>query len=312
LLLLLLLSAFRSMRGRIGPLTAAIAVFIFVVFFFTTTPTSWTQEQREEILDDIPYAGRPDPLPWNPPRPKTATSWTTAEQLVIKVKIQDEDTAWVSQLEPAWQIEIITIDPMYTHIHPSAHRPDKGRITEAYLTWIIENYNNLPETLVFIPPADPWGRDKMDFPNALKHLKVAFVQKSGFVNIRCPSRRGPIRCDNKVLNPHNPSHEFRTLEANIPEIYRHLFSNTTDVPKDIATVLGAEFAVSKAQVQKRSVDDYLRYWTWLNKTKMDDDSSGLLFEYIWHIVFGKDAIFCPEPVECECDVYGKCDGAKGL
>jgi hypothetical protein len=24
-------------------------------------------------------------------------------------------------------------------------------------------------------------------------------------------------------------------------------------------------------------------------------------------VFGKEAVFCPDPVECECNVYGRCE-----
>jgi hypothetical protein len=98
------------------------------------------------------------------------------------------------------------------------------------------------------------------------------------------------------------------LEAKIPKIWETLFGNTTDIPKQIATVPEAKFAVSRAQVHKRNVEDYLKYWKWLNQTIMDDDSSGMLFEYLWHIIFGKDAIFCPEPTRCECDLYGECHG----
>jgi hypothetical protein len=295
------------MRGRPARLAAAITVFILVIYFFPTTPTSWTREQPEAILDDIPYAGRPDPLPWKPPRTRPAALQTTTERLIIKVKLEGQDAAWLQELGPTWQHEYITIDPMYTHVHPEAHRADKGRITNAYLTWIIENYNNLHETMVFMPPVDAWEQDTFDHRKALPKLQVPFVQQSGFVNLHCPSSMSPASCNDKVLRPYHPSHEFRTLEADIPEVYKYLFSNTTDAPQHIAAVLGAEFAVSKAQVQTRSVDDYLRYWTWLNKTKMDDDSSGLLFEYLWHIVFGKEAVYCPEPVECECEVYGSCE-----
>jgi hypothetical protein len=295
------------MRGRTTRLAAAITVFILVVYFFPSSPTSWTREQPEAILDAIPYGGRPNPLPWNPPRTRPATPGTTIQRLIIKVKLEGQDTAWLKELGPTWQHEYITIDPMYTHAHPEAHRPDKGRITNAYLTWIIENYNNLHETMVFMPPVDAWEQDTFDYRKALPKLQVPFVQQSGFVNLRCPSHKSPTSCNDKALRPYNPSHEFRTLEVDIPETYKYFFSNSTDVPQHIATVLGAAFAVSKAQVQKRSLDDYLRYWTWLNTTKMDDDSSGLLFEYLWHVVFGKEAVFCPDPVECECNVYGRCE-----
>jgi hypothetical protein len=297
------------MRGRIAPIAAATTVLIFIFVLFVSAPSSWTQEQPKQpelVLDYVPYAGRPNPLPWNPPRTKVASPGNTAKQLVVKIKLENEDTAWIQKLEPAWRNDIITIDSMYSLAHPDAHRPDKGRIANTYLVWIVENYNNIPETLVFLPPADTYRRNTLNHHDALIRLQPPFIQQSGFANLRCPSQKSPTSCNDKVLKPHEPPHEFRTLEANIPKIWEQLFGNTTHVPQQIATVLGAEFAVSKAQVQKRSVEEYLRYWTWLNKTIMDDDSAGLLFEYIWPIVFGKDAIFCPEPATCGCDLYGRC------
>jgi hypothetical protein len=298
------------MRGRIAPIAAATSVLVFIFVLFVSAPSSWTQEQTAPVLEYVPYAGRPNPLPWNPPHTKAATQWDIAKQLVVKVKLEDEDAAWIQQIEPAWQKDVITIDSMYSQAHPEAHRADKGRIANAYLVWIVENYNNLPETLAFVPPADMHKQDTFDHHDALAKLQIPFVQKSGFVNLRCPSQKSKTSCNDKVLKPHEPPHEFRTLETNIPKIWEHLFGNNTDIPPQIATVLGAEFAVTKAQVQKRSVEEYLGYWTWLNKTIMDDDSSGLLFEYLWHIVFGKDAMLCPDPARCQCDLYGKCENIK--
>jgi hypothetical protein len=301
------------MRGRIAPIAAATTVLIFIFVLFVSAPSSWTEErskqpkQSELVLGYVPYAGRPNPLPWNPPRTKAASPGNTAKRLVVKVKLEDEDTAWIQKLESTWQNDIITIDSMYSLAHPDAHRPDKGRVANVYLVWIVENYNNMPETLVFLPPADMYKRETLNHHDALTRLQTPYIQQSGFANLRCPFQKSKTSCNDKVFKPHEPPHEFRTLEASIPKVWEQLFGNKTDVPQQIATVLGADFAVSKAQVHKRSVEEYLRYWTWLNRTIMDDDSAGLLFEYIWHIVFGKEASFCPDPARCQCDLYGGCE-----
>ena len=35
-----------------------------------------------------------------------------------------------------------------------------------------------------------------------------------------------------------------------------------------------------------------------------------MFEYTWHIIFGKAAVYCPDAAECYCKVFGLC-GLKG-
>lgn len=41
-------------------------------------------------------------------------------------------------------------------------------------------------------------------------------------------------------------------------------------------------------------------------TEMDDYDSGRVLEYMWHIMFGKEAVNCPDADDCYCRLYGKC------
>jgi hypothetical protein len=161
--------------------------------------------------------------------------------------------------------------------------------------------------MVFLPPKDAFEQDPLDLRSTIPKLQIPFIQTSGYASLHCPTHKSRTTCNNKVLEPVKPSYELRTLEAKIPDVWREWFGNRTEVPDRIATVLGAQFAVSRAQVQNRGVEEYLKIWTWLNKTIMDDDSSGLVLEYMWHIVFGKEAIFCPERERCQCELYGRCE-----
>jgi hypothetical protein len=258
------------------------------------------------VIGYKPYTGWHDPSPWNPPRPKNAFGHT-AERFIVKVKLENEDASWTQKLEPSWQNNNISIESVYLHLHPKAHRPDKGRVANVYLTWIIENYHNLLETLVFIPPRDKHEKNHLLFHNALLNLKIPFVQDSGFANLQCPTQKSQTTCNHKALEPMHPPYELRTLEEKVPKALTTLFNNHVEVPQRIAMVLGGAFVISKAQVQKRSAQDYLNYWTWLSKTIMDDDSSGPLMEYISPIVFGEEAIFCPDPLQCQCYLYGTCE-----
>jgi hypothetical protein len=299
------------MRGKLASVAAATTVLLLFISFYTSIPipTPWTlHKPSEPVLGQKPYAGWPSPVPWDPPKPEVASGQNPAERLIIKVALEEEDTSAIDSLAPTWQNTVILVEPLYSHAHPKAHRSDKGRVANAYLTWIVENYHDLPETLLFIPPRDSLEETPLDIRGVASTLQIPFIQTSGFVNLRCPSQKSRTTCNDHVLEPFAPTNEFRTLETNITQTWAGLFGKGTKIPLQIATVLGAEFAVSRAQVQMRSVEEYLKYWAWLNRTIMDDDSAGLVMEYLWHVVFGMNAIFCPERVRCECELYGKCEG----
>lgn len=294
------------MRGRVAPIAAAAAILVLILVLFVSAPKFRTLSSAQPVQGHRPYTGWPDPAPWHPPQAEDASGGDAPERLVVKLKLEGEDTSWIPKLEPAWRNDVIAMETMWPHAHPKAHRPDKGRVASAYLRWIIENYNHLPETTVFLPPADTFDKEKIDLGEALSRLQIPFVHSSGYANLHCPTSKSLTTCNDKVLNVAKASYEFRVLEAKIRDIWTKLFDKEVAVPERLASVLGAEFVVSREQVRKRSVDEYLRYWTWLQKTIMDDDSSGLVFEYLWHVVFGKDAVFCPDLAKCECDLYGSC------
>lgn len=306
-------------RSRIAALASGITILVLIIFAFIATPRQWNHQNRLDPVSGIrPYTGPPSPVPWDPPHPlDSGSGWSPAERLIVKVRLEDEDVSWLEHIKWMWQNEVVTIQRMFSNSHFRGHRSDRGRVASAYLSWIIHNYHHLPETLVFLPPEDLDEKERkevngvrvhedFDLKTRLRHFQPAFVQTSGFANLQCPRKRSQTTCDDMFLSSKAPSYEFRTLEAKIPEIWKALFGDGVEVPLVVASVLGSRFAVSKAQVQKRSVDDYLRYWTWLEKTIMDDDSSGLVFEYFWHIIFGKEVVYCPDRAKCECDVYGKC------
>ncbi|KAH7084947.1 hypothetical protein BKA63DRAFT_528809 [Paraphoma chrysanthemicola] len=233
---------------------------------------------------------------------------TTSDRLIVKVKLENEDTTWLQKLEPTWRNEIIDIKSMYSHAHPKAHRPDKGRVANAYLTWIIENYNNLPEIIVFLSPKDSFEHEPLDLRKAIPRIQIPFIQSTGFANLHCPTQKSLTTCNNRVLLPESPPSELRTLEAKMPNVWREWFGQDSEVPERIAAVRGADFVASRDQVRKQRVERYLKIYTWLNKTIMDDDSAGLVCEWMWHVLFGKGTVECPERERCECQLYGNCEG----
>ncbi|KAK7732784.1 hypothetical protein SLS57_000727 [Botryosphaeria dothidea] len=126
---------------------------------------------------------------------------------------------------------------------------------------------------------------------ALKALQTDYVQRVGFASLRCtlgpgcPAEVQPFRED----TPFN-----RLYERSMAGVWELFFD--TPCPEVIAAPCCAQFAVSRDQIMMRPLEDYVLYRQWLMETDLDDDNSGRIFEYLWHIIFGR------EPVQMEAQV----------
>lgn len=71
-----------------------------------------------------------------------------------------------------------------------------------------------------------------------------------------------------------------------------LFGGTRDnIPPVIALPCCSQFAVYRFQTLKRSKKEYLHYRQWFLDASDDDAVGSRVFEYLWHIAFGKDPVY---------------------
>ena len=153
----------------------------------------------------------------------------------------------------------------------------------AYLTYVIDNYDTLPAIMAFIHPhrGGFWAAWHTDTPlhdnvDSLRRLRLDFVRRNGYVNLRCN------------WNPGCNANDKRNAHIT-PEIWGELF-NGTEKPEEVGAGCCAQFAVSKEQVLQRPREDYVKYRMWVLDTELEDRSSGRVMEYLWHIIFGQDAV----------------------
>ena len=161
----------------------------------------------------------------------------------------------------------------------------------AYLTYIIDNYASLPSILAFLHShrsgfLSAWHTDTPLHSNvdALRMLKLDFVTENGYVNLRCNHNPGCL--------------EEHTLNAHVtPAVYEEAFKGTTTeiigpgkAPEKVGAACCAQFAVSREQVLKRPLGDYERFREWILQTEETDAKSGRVMEFLWHVIFGKDAV----------------------
>ena len=170
----------------------------------------------------------------------------------------------------------------------------------AYLSYIIDNYSALPSTLAFLHShrdgfLTAWHTDTdlHDNVQALRTLQIPFVQSNGYVNLRCNWNPG---C--------NEAHRFNKHVTS--EVWRDVFGgtstympsmnastanvNSTEVPTQVGAACCAQFAVSRRRVLQRPITDYKQFRQWILDTEKSDAKSGRVMEFLWHVIFGMDAV----------------------
>ncbi|KAJ6107119.1 hypothetical protein N7523_008442 [Penicillium sp. IBT 18751x] len=232
--------------------------------------------------------------PSSPPKPKVTPK---TDRIIVMGRTSWEDSDWLEEELPEWQHAVYVVDD------PDAEysvKENKGKESNAYLQYIIDHYDKLPNYMVFIHAhRASYHVEFMEQDNALtiQRLQLDYVDESGYVNLRCDWNPG---CPNEV----QPFRQLagRTTEIAFAGAWMQIFNNT-NIPEYVAAPCCAQFAVSRAQVLARPLSDYQAYHNWLMTTELDDETSGRVFEYLWHIIFGKEAVYCPSKAQCYNDVY---------
>ena len=230
-----------------------------------------------------------------------------ADKVVVVGTTVDEDASWVRDELPMYRHLIVGQGFALTNVHRWQHAiysvenqsaplhttKNKGREGNVYLTYLVEHYDKLPATIAFDHPhregfPKAWHTDAEDYSNvkALQSLNIDFVQKSGYANLRCVATPG---CPDEI-QPFRPwDDQNRYPEHAYGQVWIDIFNNT-DVPKIVGAACCAQFAVSRNQVLKRPKEDYVRFHQYLMETSIDDAVIGRVYEYMWHIIFGKDPV----------------------
>ncbi|KAJ6070232.1 hypothetical protein N7467_011551 [Penicillium canescens] len=256
------------------------------------------------------------------PNPTYADS-TMGDKVIVMAKLEEEHTEWVEQELPDWQRAIYIVNPSReTRSDANALMTpfNKGHEAMAYLTYIIDNYNNLPATIAFLHAHRSgflmaWHVDAPLHDNviAMRNLQLDFVQRNGYVNLRCnwnPGCKGAHRFNKHVTDQiwWDVFEGTSTPPLNMSSPWEMEYGDHKYIrkPDEIGAACCAQFAVSRDQVQKRPLNDYVKIRQWILDTELNDASSGRVMEFLWHIIFGMEGVYCPDEQLCQCQVYGRC------
>jgi len=290
---------------------ASIAVFFVTIYLFSVQPRLFDDVQKQlststpavktllpnQHSDDAEGRATTSTVPTTSASPSsitnqlsstsTAAAQATETQIrkaIIAVSTKENDVSWMKEYVPDWQANIYVMDDPTANLTVEQNKGNEGA---AYLTYLIDNYNNLPDIMVFIHALRyQWHNDDpmYDHVPVLRNLQLPHVREHGYVNLRCtwdigcPRSIEPTADDAPDFAPYWP---FTNLHKAWTLTFKDFFPGEP-LPERVGAPCCAQFAMSKEKVRERTVEDYKRYRNWLWTTGYESMVSGRIMEYMWH------------------------------
>jgi hypothetical protein len=218
-------------------------------------------------------------------------------------------TNWAATELPEWpSIYYVAGAPDDAKLAPDQARlpAEKGGEVMAFLTFIIDYYERLPDTMFFLHGhKDSWHSEPADSVWAVNNIRRSTIQEKGFVNLRCQPFPGCPAFFRPLALPKDMISDRPEAELALADVWIGIFNNT-DVPEVIGAPGCAQFAVSRDAVKARPRSEYIHFRDYVMDAFPERDPRfiGFIFEYLWHIIFGRPALDCMPVDECLRDKYG--------
>lgn len=184
-----------------------------------------------------------------------------------------------------------------------------GREAMAYLTFIIDNYHNLPRYTVFTHGHYNSWHQVEPLPLKIRALNMTALDQENYINLRCGDELGckPFPyLDTQVYENMNWDGELHTRR------FWDLIMPDQPLPRYVSYKCCAQHAVTDDAIRLLSLEDWERIRAPLLRDPEDYPDmvegpeqshlnpwvAGNILEKFWHIFFGKAAEFCPDAEFC--------------
>ncbi|PSN70494.1 hypothetical protein BS50DRAFT_571717, partial [Corynespora cassiicola Philippines] len=296
---------------RVLPL--AICLLLLAVFWYARDkqhqPPPLVLDPAQRFDGLAAPAAKPERLPFYPGVAKPPGA--NYSRTLVVAKLKKEHVAWIRDELPEIEAAIYEVDGD----DPSAKfrvPKNKGHEAMVYLSHIIDHYDDLADTTIFIHAhQSTWHNNvllNLDMPTTIRRLRDDRVARQGYMNLRChldPGCPNWIHLDRAevdfdlVVKPEEKHFSFGLFESLFPG-HRP--------PPVLSQPCCAQFAVSRERIWDNPKSTYQHLRNWLLETSLQDKDSGRIFEYMWQYLFTRNAEHCPSMNACYCDGYGICFG----
>ena len=173
---------------------------------------------------------------------------------------------------------------------------DFAREAMAYLTYIVDHYDSLPDYAIFIHGHDQSWHQRALISSKIRALNLTALENEDYISLRCGNMMGCERQPN--------TDTFNTnwwAEEHIRDFWNIIIPHE-EMPRFISFKCCAQFAVSRKAIHRRTKDEWIQirspiirdqdefraseqwigeiepqYWSWI---------VGRYYEMIWHLLFG--------------------------
>jgi hypothetical protein len=185
-----------------------------------------------------------------------------------------EDLNWLKCEFPIVLIDKEDADP--TCFEPAYTIPNKGHEASAYLKFIIEFYDDLPDHVAFIHGHEKSHHQRHPLP-ILDLIRRANISKYDYINLN--------DWYNNFIFLNEPKYD--TYVEDWWDIY--MFPEFKKPPRGFPfnnMPMAAQFIVSKKVIRANPIQFYIKCYDLL--LQLNVPKHAVFFEMVWHVIFGQD------------------------
>jgi hypothetical protein len=200
--------------------------------------------------------------------------WDQHTDLIIVSAHYNENLEWLKQSE--CPIVICSKETSKGHaIAPNkkCSLPNRGREAASYIKFILAFYDDLPRRIAFIHGHQIAWHQSIDLLSAIRCAN----KTKRFISLN-----NTFRDDRNMNNP-----VFKELNKNWGTHFYPILKK--ELPKRLFHDCCAQFIVTKEAIRSIQRQSW-KYWLDLLLTVEDDWILAVQFEFIWHYIFGEEAV----------------------
>lgn len=218
----------------------------------------------------------------------------------------------------SWKIYKYNLDDPMPSSHLTVPR-NQGREAMAYLTFILNHYDRLPRYTVFLHGhARSWHQAE---PIAWKvrALNLDLLKHEGYINFRCGLKPG-CSADTVLGAAHPEPRDHPLVRQIMPAFWKEMYQpkhgrwDLGPYPAEVGQPCCAQFGVTRESILARTKEFYAAYRRPMERDVReykkifgdlwDGYRMGILYEHLWHVVFGKEPLLCPDAEFCRAMYFG--------
>lgn len=238
-------------------------------------------------------------------KPKAPLSRPSKHLVIASYKSQD--VSWIKDIPSDWSIKRYLMDDQSSHPSGGLSVPRNfGREAMAYLTYIIDHYDDLPDYAAFIHGHYRAWHQQAPISAKVRALNLTALENENYISFRCEDSMG---CE------HKPFIDTKTVEwegeRHMRKFWSYILPNS-ELPRYLSYKCCAQHAVTARAIRTRSKQDWIRVREpllrdladleakeeWAQNPPLNEYLLGSWYEKLWHVLLGTDSEYCPSVEHC--------------